>query len=82
MQTMKTVIRTGQLPRLILVFTGRTGHFVGFWAHYFFLSFYRVNTPRKQGGLGNMNIPLLADTTHDISKKYGVLKEDEGIAFR
>ncbi len=41
-----------------------------------------INTPRKQGGLGKMNIPLLADKTHDISRRYGVLKEDEGIAFR
>lgn len=42
----------------------------------------RLNTPRKQGGLGNMNIPLLADKTCEIAKSYGVLKEDEGIAFR
>ena len=42
----------------------------------------RVNTPRKQGGLGNMNIPLLADKTLEISRMYGCLKEDEGIAFR
>ncbi|CAF0724843.1 unnamed protein product [Brachionus calyciflorus] len=41
-----------------------------------------INTPRKQGGLGKMNIPILADKTHDISRRYGVLKEDEGIAFR
>lgn len=41
-----------------------------------------INTPRKQGGLGKMNIPILADKTKDISKRYGVLKEDEGIAFR
>jgi len=41
-----------------------------------------INTPRKQGGLGPMNIPILADKTKEISKKYGVLKEDEGIAFR
>ncbi|CAH1775788.1 unnamed protein product, partial [Owenia fusiformis] len=40
------------------------------------------NTPRKQGGLGNMKIPLLADKTGEISKKYAVYKEDEGIAFR
>ena len=59
----------------------------------------RVNTSRKQGGLGKMNIPLIADKNMDISSeltrilsssittcfspaKYGVLKEDEGIAFR
>lgn len=41
-----------------------------------------VNTPRKQGGLGNMNIPLLADRTQKISRDYTVLKEDEGVAFR
>ncbi|XP_059902600.1 peroxiredoxin-2 [Gadus macrocephalus] len=41
-----------------------------------------INTPRKQGGLGPMNIPLLADLTHSISRDYGVLKEDQGIAYR
>ncbi|RMZ96292.1 peroxiredoxin-2-like isoform X2 [Brachionus plicatilis] len=41
-----------------------------------------INTPRKQGGLGKMNIPILADKTQDISRRYGVLKEDEGVAFR
>lgn len=29
-----------------------------------------------------MNIPLLADLTQSISRDYGVLKEDEGIAYR
>lgn len=41
-----------------------------------------TNTPRKQGGLGNMKIPLLADKTMEISRAYGVLKEDDGISFR
>jgi len=41
-----------------------------------------INTPRKQGGLGQMNIPVLADTNHSISRDYGVLKEDAGIAYR
>jgi len=41
-----------------------------------------VNTPREAGGLGKMNIPLLADRTQQISANYGVLKEDEGVAFR
>ncbi|VDN24057.1 unnamed protein product [Gongylonema pulchrum] len=41
-----------------------------------------INTPRKEGGLGQMNIPILADTNHAISKAYGVLKEDDGIAYR
>ncbi|XP_029491027.1 peroxiredoxin-2-like [Oncorhynchus nerka] len=41
-----------------------------------------INTEKKQGGLGPMKIPLLADPTQAISRDYGVLKEDEGIAYR
>ncbi|CAH1243031.1 PRDX1 [Branchiostoma lanceolatum] len=41
-----------------------------------------TNTPRKQGGLGKMQIPILSDKAMTISKDYGVLMEDEGIAFR
>ena len=42
----------------------------------------RVNTPRKQGGLGSMNIPLVSDPKRTIAQDYGVLKADEGISFR
>ncbi|XP_054714943.1 peroxiredoxin 1-like isoform X1 [Uloborus diversus] len=41
-----------------------------------------INTPRKDGGIGKMNIPMLADKNGSISKAYGVYKEDQGIAFR
>lgn len=41
-----------------------------------------VNTPRKQGGLGDLNIPLLADKSGIIAKTYGVYDEDTGIPFR
>ncbi|XP_004365378.1 peroxiredoxin-2 [Capsaspora owczarzaki ATCC 30864] len=41
-----------------------------------------INTPRKNGGLGPMNIPILADVTKTISRDYGVLLEDAGIALR
>jgi len=37
---------------------------------------------RKAGGLGKMNIPLLADVTHSLSKDYGVYLEDEGVSLR
>lgn len=40
------------------------------------------NQPRKEGGLGNVQIPLVADTNHTLSRDYGVLVEDEGIALR
>lgn len=42
----------------------------------------RINTPRKQGGLGPMKIPLLSDLTHQIAKDYGVYLEDQGHTLR
>jgi len=41
-----------------------------------------INTPREEGGLGNMNIPVLSDITHKISRDYGVLLEDLGHTLR
>lgn len=41
-----------------------------------------INTPRKQGGLGKLDIPLLADKSMSISRNYGVLDEDSGVPFR
>ncbi|MCX2185823.1 peroxiredoxin, partial [Streptomyces sp. SKN60] len=41
-----------------------------------------TNAERKDGGLGKLNIPLLADTNHSLSRDYGVLLEDEGVALR
>ncbi|KAJ6589447.1 thioredoxin-like protein [Mycena capillaripes] len=39
--------------------------------------------PRKQGGLGpDLKLPLVADKSMQISRDYGVLLEDEGIALR
>lgn len=46
------------------------------------LCYFRINTPRKQGGLGPMKIPLLSDLTHQISKDYGVFLEDQGHTLR
>ena len=36
----------------------------------------------EKGGLGKLRFPLLADTNHELSRKYGVLIEDKGIALR
>ncbi|KAJ8661228.1 peroxiredoxin [Lichtheimia ornata] len=41
-----------------------------------------INTPRKQGGLGEMNIPILADKTKKVARDYGVLLEDAGVTLR
>ncbi|MDR3182797.1 MAG: peroxiredoxin [Planctomycetaceae bacterium] len=41
-----------------------------------------VNTPRKEGGLGDIKYPLLSDLNRSIARNYGVLLEDAGHAAR
>ena len=40
-----------------------------------------INTPRKEGGLGEIAYPLLADITKSIARSYGVLV-GEAVALR
>jgi len=48
-----------------------------------FAHFAWAQQPRKQGGLGpDLKLPLISDRSHKISRDYGVLIEDEGIALR
>jgi peroxiredoxin 2/4 len=41
-----------------------------------------LQTPRDKGGVEGLRYPLAADTTGEVSRKYGVLIEDKGIALR
>lgn len=41
-----------------------------------------INTPRADGGLGLVEIPILSDLSRQISKDYGVLLENEGYSLR
>jgi alkyl hydroperoxide reductase subunit AhpC len=41
-----------------------------------------TNQSKKEGGLGKLNIPLVSDNTHKISKAYEVYKEDDGTSYR
>nr|ACG35092.1 2-cys peroxiredoxin BAS1 [Zea mays] len=41
-----------------------------------------VQTDRKSGGLGDLKYPLISDVTKSISKAFGVLIPDQGIALR
>jgi peroxiredoxin (alkyl hydroperoxide reductase subunit C) len=41
-----------------------------------------VNTPKAQGGISGVTYPLVADITKQISRDYGVLLEDQGVALR
>jgi len=37
-----------------------------------------IKTARENGGLGQINFPLLADITKELSRDYDVLIEEEG----
>ncbi|MBI2870784.1 MAG: peroxiredoxin [Candidatus Omnitrophica bacterium] len=49
-------------------------------SHYTHLAW--VRTPRKQGGLGQVQYPIVADLNKQISREYGVLLEGMGVALR
>ena len=76
-------------PTEILAFNDRAAEFKALGAevvacsvdsHFTHLAW--MNTPRKEGGLGRLDIPLLSDLTHSISKDYGVYLEDNGHTLR
>lgn len=41
-----------------------------------------IHTPRDKGGVADLQYPLASDLTKDVSRNYGVLIEDKGIALR
>ena len=76
-------------PTEIIAFSDRANEFkalgsqvVGISTDSPFTHLAWINTPRKQGGLGHLNIPLLSDLTHQISKDYGVYLEHLGHSLR
>jgi len=40
------------------------------------------NTPKHLGGIEGVNYPIVSDLNKSIARSYGVLKEEEGIAYR
>jgi len=75
-------------PTEIIAFNDRAGEFkelntelvaCSVDSHFSHLAW--ANQPRKEGGLGNVNIPLLSDLSKQISKDYNVLLEN-GISLR
>ena len=41
-----------------------------------------INTPRKAGGLGHLDYPLISDLSKKIASDYGVLTADGAVALR
>jgi peroxiredoxin (alkyl hydroperoxide reductase subunit C) len=76
-------------PTEIIAFSDRVGEFSRRDAHVLAISVDShfthlawIRTPRHKGGLGMIDIPLVSDLTRSISRDYGVLLEDEGVALR
>ena len=76
-------------PTEILAFSDRVGEFkaintevVACSVDSKYTHFAWINTPREEGGLKGLQIPLLSDLTKQISKDYGVLLENEGHTLR
>lgn len=75
-------------PTEIIAFSDRVGEFekrgcqvIGVSVDSEFTHLAWINTPRAEGGLGELKYPLVADLTKKISTDYGVLI-DAGIALR
>ncbi len=75
-------------PTEIIAFSDRVGEFekrncqvIGASVDSQYTHLAWVNTPRADGGLGELKYPLVADLTKKISADYGVLL-DSGISLR
>lgn len=76
-------------PTEIIAFSERSEEFkrrnvqllgVSVDSHYTHLAW--KNTPRTQGGLGEITYPLVSDFNKQMARDYGVLMEPEGFALR
>lgn len=41
-----------------------------------------MQQPKAQGGIAGVEYPIVSDLSKEIARKYHVLKEDEGVAYR
>lgn len=41
-----------------------------------------MNQPKSQGGIAGVEYPIVSDLNKEIARKFYVLKEDEGLAYR
>jgi len=76
-------------PTEIIAFSDRISEFkeldtevVGISTDSHFSHLAWINQPRKQGGLGGLSYPLVSDFGKNISRDYGVLIDEAGIALR
>lgn len=76
-------------PTEIIAFSERVADFeeldaqilgVSVDSHYTHLAW--SETPRREGGLGQINFPLVSDLKKEIASAYGVLLEEVGVSLR
>ncbi len=67
--------------KAVSAFEAKNAQLVGVSVDSHFTHLAWKNTPRDQGGIGQIDYPLVADLNKTISEDYGVLLED-GIALR
>lgn len=63
-------------------FTSRNTEVLGVSVDSQFSHLAWIQTDRKQGGLGDIAYPLVADLKKEIASAYNVLDEDAGVALR
>jgi peroxiredoxin (alkyl hydroperoxide reductase subunit C) len=63
------------------LFRARGAELVGVSIDSQFTHFAWRNTPVKEGGIGPVNFPLVADIRHEITRAYGV-EHPDGVALR
>jgi peroxiredoxin (alkyl hydroperoxide reductase subunit C) len=63
-------------------FTSRNTEVLGVSVDSQFSHLAWIQTDRKQGGLGDVAYPLVADLKKEIAKAYEVLDQDAGVALR
>jgi peroxiredoxin (alkyl hydroperoxide reductase subunit C) len=63
-------------------FTSRNTEVLGVSVDSQFSHLAWIQTDRKQGGLGDIAYPLVADLKKEIARAYNVLDEEEGVALR
>ncbi len=68
--------------RRIAAFKDRGVSVVGVSIDSQFTHFAWRNTPVKEGGIGAVQFPIVADVKHDITRAYGIEHPDAGVALR
>ena len=68
--------------RRVEAFTSKDVEVVGISIDSQFTHFAWRNTPVKEGGIGPVQFPMVADVKHEITRAFGIEHPDAGVALR